>query len=84
MPYCSLAAPAKASPLSHTLSTLAAAYAEAGRFTEAVEAAQKAISLAGASGDARLAAVDGQLLRLFRARKPYHQPGAFGARPREG
>ena len=56
-----------------TLGTLAAAYAEAGRFTEAVEAAQKAVEAARASGNAQLAAVGGQLLNLFRAGKPYHE-----------
>ena len=56
------------------ISVLAAAYAEAGRFTEAVAAAQKAIELARASGDARFAAMNEQLLSLYRAGKPYHMP----------
>jgi Flp pilus assembly protein TadD len=56
------------------ISVLAAAYAEAGRFTEAVATAQKAIELARAGGDARSAAVNEQLLRLYRAGKPYHMP----------
>ena len=56
------------------ISVLAAAYAEAGRFTEAVAAAQKAIDLARASGDARFAAMNEQLLSLYRAGKPYHMP----------
>jgi tetratricopeptide (TPR) repeat protein len=63
------------------LFTLAAAYAEAGRFPEAVEAAQKSIETARSGGNAQLAAVGGQLLTLFRAGKPYHEPAATAARP---
>jgi tetratricopeptide (TPR) repeat protein len=53
---------------------LGAAYAEAGRFTEAVAAAQKAIELARAGGDAQFAAVNEQLLSLYRTGRAYHQP----------
>jgi Flp pilus assembly protein TadD len=56
------------------LGTLAAAYAETGRFADAVATAQKAIELARADGDTRFAAVNEQLLRLYRAGKPYHEP----------
>jgi Flp pilus assembly protein TadD len=63
------------------ISVLAAAYAEAGRFTEAVATAQKAIELARAGGDARSAAVNEQLLRLYRAGKPYHMPPPTASRP---
>jgi protein O-mannosyl-transferase len=56
------------------LGTLAAAYAEAGRFSDAAVAAQKAIEAARASGDSQLATMGTQLLRLFRAGKPYHEP----------
>jgi tetratricopeptide (TPR) repeat protein len=56
------------------LSALAAAYAEAGRFPDAVAAAQKAIDAARANGNAQLAAVGQQLLNLYRAGKPYHMP----------
>jgi tetratricopeptide (TPR) repeat protein len=63
------------------LFTLAAAYAEAGRFPEAVEAAQKSIEMAKAGGNAQLAAVGGQLLTVFRAGKPYHEPDATPVRP---
>ena len=63
------------------LGTLAAAYAEAGRFTEAVATAQKAIELARAGGDARFAAVNEQLLKLYRAGKPYHEPPPTVSRP---
>jgi cytochrome c-type biogenesis protein CcmH/NrfG len=56
------------------LGTLAAAYAEAGRFPEAVEAAQKAVDTANAGGNPQLAAMSEQLLNLFRAGRPYHEP----------
>ena len=52
---------------------LAAAYAEAGRFTDAVATAQKAIALATAAGDQRFAAMNQQLLKLYRAGRPYHE-----------
>jgi protein O-mannosyl-transferase len=63
------------------ISVLAAAYAEAGRFTEAVATAQKAIELAKAGSDTRFAAVNEQLLSLYRAGKPYHMPPPTAARP---
>ena len=63
------------------LGTLAAAYAEAGKFTEAVATAQKAIELARAGGDAQFAAANAQLLRLYRAGRPYHMPPPTAARP---
>ena len=62
-------------------SALAAAYAEAGRFTEAVAATQKAIELARAGGDARFAAVNEQLLKLYFDGKPYHMPPPTASRP---
>lgn len=64
-----------------TLGTLAAAYAESGRFKEAVTTAQKAIELATASGDNRLAGICQQLLKLYRAGKPYHERPAAPVRP---
>ena len=60
---------------------LGAAYAEAGRFTEAVAAAQKAIELARAGGDAQFAAVNEQLLRLYRTGRAYHEPPPAVSRP---
>jgi tetratricopeptide (TPR) repeat protein len=57
-----------------SLHTLAAAYAEAGRFPEAVETAQRALDLAGAQSNTRLA---GQLqfeMELYQAGSPYHLP----------
>ena len=53
------------------LGTLAAAYAEAGRFTEAVTTAQNASSLALGAGDAATATVNEKLMELYRANKPY-------------
>jgi cytochrome c-type biogenesis protein CcmH/NrfG len=56
------------------LHTLAAAYAEAGRFSEAVETAQRALLLAGEQSNTGLA---GQLqleMKLYRAGRPYHLP----------
>jgi tetratricopeptide (TPR) repeat protein len=54
--------------------TLAAAYAEAGRFQEAVETAEKAITLATTNGELELAERNKQLLELYRTGKPYHEP----------
>ncbi|MFZ0825885.1 MAG: tetratricopeptide repeat protein [Verrucomicrobiia bacterium] len=54
--------------------TLAAAYAEAGRFPEAVAAAEKAEQLAAGAGLTAAAAKNRQLLELFRSGKPYHEP----------
>jgi Flp pilus assembly protein TadD len=55
--------------------TLAAAYAEAGRFDEAVATAKKARELALASGRQALAEKNQQLIELFSARQPYRDPG---------
>jgi tetratricopeptide (TPR) repeat protein len=54
--------------------TLAAAYAEAGRFAEAATAAEAAARLAAQANQPGLVAQSRQLLELFRAGKPYHQP----------
>ena len=56
------------------LGTLAAAYAEAGRFPEAVATAEKAEQLATTTGLTAVAAKNRQLLKLYRAGKPYHEP----------
>jgi Flp pilus assembly protein TadD len=55
------------------IGTLAAAYAEAGRFSEAVTTAEKAEQLAAATGLTAVAAKNRQLLELYRAKKPYHE-----------
>lgn len=54
--------------------TLAAAYAEAGNYSEAVAAAGKAISAARNGGDSRFAAMNEQLLLVFQNQKPWHEP----------
>ena len=58
------------------IGTLAAAYAEAGRFPEAVTMAEKAEQLATTAGLTAIAAKNRQLLELYRAGKPYHEPAA--------
>ena len=55
------------------VSTLAAAYAEAGRFPEAVNTAETAVKLANANGETHLADINNQLLPLYRAGMPYHE-----------
>jgi tetratricopeptide (TPR) repeat protein len=54
------------------LDTLAAAYAEVGRFPEAIQASQKGVDLALASGRKGLADPIEARLRLYRAGRPYH------------
>jgi tetratricopeptide (TPR) repeat protein len=56
------------------IGTLAAAYAEAGRFPEAVTAAEKAEQLATAAGLTAVAVKNRHLLELYRVGKPYHEP----------
>jgi len=56
------------------LETLAAAYAEAGQFPEAVTAAEKAEQLAVHAGAKDLAEKTRLGLELYRAGQPYHQP----------
>ena len=55
------------------LDTLAAAYAEAGRFAEAVTTAEKAIQLAGANGHSQLAAQIQAHLDRYQQGRPYRQ-----------
>jgi spermidine synthase len=62
--------------------TLAAAYAEAGRFSEAAATAQKACELASIFKEDALLAKNGELLELYRASKPFHEPAAPPARLR--
>jgi tetratricopeptide (TPR) repeat protein len=56
------------------LGSLAAAYAEAGRFSDAIKAAEKSLQLAEAAGDAQSAGINRELLKLYRAGRPYHEP----------
>jgi hypothetical protein len=53
--------------------TLAAAYAEAGRYDDAMAAAQKACALATAAGERDLLERNQKLLVLYRAHQPYHE-----------
>jgi Flp pilus assembly protein TadD len=55
------------------LDTLAAAYAEKGRFSEAVKTAQEAQELAAASGKKDLAETIGKRLLLYRSNQPSHE-----------
>jgi len=54
------------------LDTLAAAYAAAGRFDEAVAAAERAVDLAKQNGETDRAAGIAARLRLYENRQPYH------------
>jgi hypothetical protein len=51
--------------------TLAAAYAEAGRFDDAMATAERAIALARKNGESALLQRNRELLELYRAHKPY-------------
>jgi tetratricopeptide (TPR) repeat protein len=56
------------------IDTLAAAYAQSGRFPEAVATAQEAIALARAAGQLDAAALIESHLAAYRAAKPYREP----------
>ena len=56
------------------IETLAAAYAAAGRFDEAVATAQRAYDLAVAQGRKHLAAQCLEMHELFRSHRPYREP----------
>jgi tetratricopeptide (TPR) repeat protein len=56
------------------LTTLGAAYAEAGRFPEAIAAAQKARDLASAAGEKELADKNDEFLKFYQSHRPYRQP----------
>jgi len=53
--------------------TLAATYAEAGRFDDAISMAQKACAMASKSGEQDLLEKNQQLLALYRTHLPYHE-----------
>lgn len=55
------------------LDTLAAAYAESGRFPDAVNTAASAVRIASASRDTKLAAEIGARLKLYQAGMAYHE-----------
>lgn len=54
--------------------TLAAAYAEAGRFYDAIATAQKACELSAQSNDRKLYEENHELLDLYLKHQPYHMP----------
>ncbi len=56
------------------LGTLAAAYAEAGRFSDAIATAEKARDLARKAGLKSVVERNEQLLELYRTGRPYHEP----------
>ncbi|HEV2328042.1 MAG TPA: hypothetical protein VGY56_04545, partial [Verrucomicrobiae bacterium] len=55
------------------LSTLAAAFAETGRFDEAVATAQKAIAIEQKNGETNTVEKMTQCLQFYQAHKPYRQ-----------
>jgi len=55
------------------IGTLADAYAEAGRFKEAAETAEKARQLALSAGETKVAAKNEELLLLYRDGRAYHE-----------
>jgi tetratricopeptide (TPR) repeat protein len=55
------------------LATLAAAYAEAGKFSEAINAAQEALSLARTTGDEATVVRTENLLGCFQSGRAFHQ-----------
>jgi tetratricopeptide (TPR) repeat protein len=55
------------------IGTLAAAYAEAGRFTNAVATAEQARNVATEMGQKEIADKNGELLELYRSNKAFHQ-----------
>lgn len=57
-----------------SLDTLAAAYAEAGRFDEAVATATRALELARAAKNQALAEKIASRLRLYQQQRPFHAP----------
>jgi tetratricopeptide (TPR) repeat protein len=63
------------------VSTLAAAYAEAGRFPEAIAAAETAVKLANANGETHFADINNRLLPLYRAGVVYHESPVVSKNP---
>jgi hypothetical protein len=56
-----------------TISTLAAAYAEVGRFDEAIAMSEKACVLAAEQGEPELLAGNHKMIECFQKRLPFHQ-----------
>lgn len=55
------------------IGTLAAAYAEAGQFDDAITTVNKAITNARQDGERELEVKNSQLLKIFQEHKPYHE-----------
>jgi hypothetical protein len=55
------------------IGSLGAAYAEAGRFDDAVRTAEKARALALALGQKDVAAKNEELLQIYQSRRAYHE-----------
>jgi protein O-mannosyl-transferase len=55
------------------IGTLAAAYAEAGRFSEAVKTAEQALALAASQNNAALADALRTRIKLYQSHSPYHE-----------
>jgi spermidine synthase len=64
------------------LDTLAAAYAEAGRFSDAIQVGDQALDLARRQNNAPLVERITARQRLYRAETPYHQPSPTSLPPR--
>ncbi|MGO8835916.1 MAG: fused MFS/spermidine synthase [Limisphaerales bacterium] len=64
--------------------TLAAAYAEAGRFDDAIWMAGKACAQASAAGNQELLKRNQELLALYRAHQAYHEVAARADQPSQG
>jgi hypothetical protein len=60
------------------IGTLAAAYAEAGRFADAVSTATQAATQAEAEGNMPFATMNRQLRALYQSGRPYHEPAPGG------
>jgi hypothetical protein len=54
--------------------TLAAAYAEAGRFDDAIATGQKACALASELGETNLLKSNQELVALYQKHQPFHEP----------
>ena len=56
------------------MSGAAAAYAEAGRFDEAIATGQKACALAEKNGETNLLKNNQNLIALYQKHQPFHEP----------
>lgn len=57
------------------LSTLGVVYSETGRFHEAIQMAEKACAVAKETGEEALVQKNEELLKLYKAGKPFHEAG---------